>query len=176
MEGEDNLVYFLSIADLQQTNAYLREQEAYSHQNIKSLTDDIQETQGAIATLSEIRKAILKARRENVEEPQPSTSKEADVPDDEETKIAKVERQIRSTRRLFKEKKAFLGEFLGKVDPVDQETGEGGQFSRLLQELWNAFQSKNPETARGFIKVSDLVRRSERILCQISILFLFAAF
>ncbi len=143
----------MAIADLQEANGLLREQEAYTQQSIKSLADDIQETQGAIATMVEIRHALT--AKENMNDNKKSDTKSESST--EESEVAKIESKIKSTRTAFKELKDFLGEYLGRVDPVNEETGEGGELSNLLQELWTAFQNKLDDTDKGYVVLSDLV-------------------
>jgi hypothetical protein len=70
--------------------------------------------------------------------------------------VADVEDKIRSTRKVYKELKSFLGDFLARIDHTEAEDGgNGGHLGNLLQELWSTYQSKS--SSEAYLKMSYLV-------------------
>ena len=61
--------------------------------------------------------------------------------------VASIDNKIRSTRKVYKELKNFLGEFLDRMDS-DQNLGP------ILQTLWNKFQDRRENR---YVQISHLV-------------------
>ncbi len=151
-EGNEDatIQYFLAIAELEKTNAMLRQQEKLTQDNLESLDQNIDGTRKLIGELSEMRAAFALKAKEATSDENNDPNQAADT---EKSKIQQIDSDIRLTRKLYKEFKTFLGDYLALIDPVDEMNG--GHFGNLLQELWTAYQSK--ETEDNYIKISHLV-------------------
>jgi len=125
---ESNIQYFLAIAELEKTNGILRQQEIISQDNLKSLDEDIvgaKKDLQELKNLWELKPAILAEKnKENV--------------DNNINQSSDIEKKFRGTRKLYKEFKDFLSDYLKLIDPVDGDSG--GHFGQLLQALWTSFQ------------------------------------
>lgn len=153
---DNNVQYFLAVAEMQQTNEMLREQEHFCQKNLSSLNDDIQATQGLIANWMEINEALNKMKKEKDEAGQ--TNKDDDQKTKSKQTLDDLDNKIRGTRKAYKELKTFLGEFLQRIEPVntDEENPVGGHLGMLLQELWSAFQEREGDDRDGHVNISHL--------------------
>ena len=147
VNDDSNIQYFLAIAELEKTNAVLRQQEKITKDNLTSLDMDIDGTNKLLNELKDMKKALTRMKMNNENDPNQGNIVT------ESQKAKKVDGKIRSTRKIYKEFKTFLGDYLALIDPVDGEAG--GNFGNLLQEMWTAFQSKDSEDA--YVKMSFLV-------------------
>ena len=153
---DPNVQYFLAFAELEKSNSALRQQETLVRDRIKALEDEEKYTQGLLAQYREVSKALTvaateKANDENdineINAKKKGGQNQAKKPDD----TAELDNKIRATKKLYKEFKAMLSEYLEKVDPVKGESG--GRLSVFLQHLWDTYQKKEVE----FLELSDLV-------------------
>jgi hypothetical protein len=151
---ESNVQYFLAIAELEKTNTLLRQQENLTQENIKSLQQEVVVTQKLTGELIEINNALKeqKSNRDQIENNKNCPN--AAPANTEAQQAADVENKIRSTRKVYKELKSFLADFLARIDHVE-EGGNGGHLSSLLQELWSGFQAKT--SSEDYLKMSYLV-------------------
>lgn len=142
---DSNIQYFLAIAELEKSTGVLRQQEKITKDNLQSLDQDIEMTRKLLKELVDMKNALadMKTNNENDNPNQKKVSNEAQ-------EIAGIDNQIRKTRKIYKEFKSFLGDYLSLADPVDAD--EGGNLSNLLQEMWNAYQSKESEDS--YVKMS----------------------
>ena len=144
---DPNVQYFLAFAELEKSNAALRQQEAMVHENIKGLEDEIQSTSALLKQFKDMSKALSAAASEDNDENNinevNSHNRKAEGSD--------LDNKIRATRKIYKEFKSFLSEYLARVDPIKGETG--GQMSNFLQHLWQAYQKKGFE----YVELSALV-------------------
>jgi len=150
-EGNDesNIQYFLAIAELEKTNKILRQQEIITNDNLKSLDLDIEGTRNDLEELKKLKEmkpaSVTEKNKENV---------------GSSDKLSEVENKVRGTRKLFKEFKSFLTDYLKQIDPV--VSGEnGGHLGHLLQVMWTSFQGcindNIPATSEeSYIKMSFL--------------------
>ena len=146
---DPNVQYFLAFAELEKSNAALRQQEAMVHENIKGLEDEIQSTSALLKQFKDMSKALDLAANEDNNE---NNINEANSKDrSQKTEGSVLDNKIRATRKIYKEFKSFLSEYLERVDPVKGETG--GQMSIFLQHLWQAYQKKGFE----YVELSALV-------------------
>ena len=146
---DPNVQYFLAFAELEKSNTALRQQEAMVHENIKGLEVEIQSTNALLKEFKEMSKALTHAANEgntenNINEVNCKKS-------NQKAEVSDVDNKIRATRKIYKEFKSFLSEYLERVDPVKGETG--GQMSIFLQHLWQAYQKKGFE----YVELSALV-------------------
>ena len=82
------------------------------------------------------------------------------APNKEES-VTDIENKIRGTRKVYKELKNFLGEFLTRIDPLQKGGFAGGNLGNLLQTLWNDFQDGDD---KQYTKMSFLVSHFKFVL------------
>lgn len=125
--------YYLAIAELEKNNGILRQQKQITEENLKSLVKDLEGAKNLSSEMKQI-KGVLENMNsgDNQENNLNAPNKEESVTD--------IENKIRGTRKVYKELKNFLGEFLTRIDPVQKGGFAGGNLGNLLQTLWNDFQ------------------------------------
>ena len=152
---DPNVQYFLAFAELEKSNAALRQQEAMVREKIKALEDEKKSTKSLVEQYQQMSKALTlaaeKANDENDINEINAKKKAGQAKNQQKSDAADLDNKIRATRKLYKEFKTMLSEYLEKIDPV--QDGSGGHLSVLLQHLWNAYQQKGDE----YVELSDLV-------------------
>ena len=116
----------------------------YFPDNVKSLVQDVEGTKDIISEMAKMKDVLCNMKADD-EENNPNAGNK-DEP------AADIDHKIRSTRKVFKELKTFLGEFLNRIDPV--EGTSGGNLGMLVQKLWDQFQNEKEE----YVQLSHLVR------------------
>ena len=111
----------------------------YISDNLKSLEQDLEGTKNLILEMNQIRNVLENMTTEDQENNPNSGNKSESV--------ASIDNKIRSTRKVYKELKNFLGEFLDRMDS-DQNLGP------ILQTLWNKFQDRRENR---YVQISHLV-------------------
>lgn len=163
---DSNIQRFLAIAELEKINKVLRQQEVITQENLKSLDEDINGTKNLLKELQDMKNALAEMKAKDQGQ-NPSALGENDPNQanmKESQKIAEIENKIRGTRKVYKELKTFLGEFLDLIDPVEAENG--GHLGNLLQELWSAFQNGKDQDEK-YVKISYLVSMSFFLIKEI---------
>lgn len=144
---DENVQYFLAVAELQKSNEVLRQQLQFSQRNLESLNSDIKETQELAQNLVEVNKELSAAHKRREEERRKAKAAE-NLLNPEERKNAKNDQlkkeeqdlkiKIRSTIKAYKEFKNFLQQILPKIAPAQDEESDS-PLAMLLQHLWNVF-------------------------------------
>merc|ERR1712029_1125697 len=132
----------------------LRQQEAIVREKIKALEDEKKSTKSLVEQYQQMSKALTlaaeKANDENDINEINAKKKAGQAKNQQKSDAAYLDNKIRATRKLYKEFKTMLSEYLEKIGPV--QDGSGGHLSVLLQHLWNVYQQKGDEYA----ELSDL--------------------
>ena len=144
---DENVQYFLAVAEIQKSNEVLRQQLQFSKRNLESLNSDIKETQQLAQNLVEVNQELSAAHKRREEERKKAEATE-NLLNPEERKNAKKNQfkkeeqdltiKIRSTIKAYKEFKTFLQHILPKIAPADDEESDS-PLAMLLQHLWNVF-------------------------------------
>lgn len=144
---DENVQYFLAVAEIQKSNEVLRQQLQFSQRNLESLNSDIKETQELAQNLVEVNEELSAANKRREEERKKVKAAE-NLLNPEERKNAKYNKlkkeeqdltiKIRSTIESYKEVKNFLQHILPKIAPAEDEESDS-HLAMLLQYLWNVF-------------------------------------
>ena len=159
---DPNVQYFLAFAELEKSNAALRQQETMVREKIKALEDEEKSTKSLVEQYRQMSKAItVAAEKANDENDINEINAKKKGGQAKKSDAADLDNKIRATRKLYKEFKTMLSEYLAKIDPVQGESG--GHLSVFLQHLWDGYQKKEVE----YLELSDLVS-FEKIFRQIA--------
>ncbi len=140
--------YFLVVAEIQRAIAELLEVRETKATRLDVLLNELQTTKNMRHSQSLMAEKLLKKADEEKRKKVREKSDEAA----ESRKLVKLDAEIRATKLVYKELKAFLSEILVASKSDEDEDGDSALAS-LLQELWNAFWSGNGN--RG-LKISHL--------------------
>lgn len=144
---DENVQYFVAVAEIQKSNEVLRQQLQFSERNLDSLNSDIKETQELVQSLVEINKELSGAHKRRDEERKKAKAVNDLLNPDEKRKANKeiidkeerdVTQKIRATIRVYKEIKTFLQLLLPRIAPAENEESDS-PLAMLLQHLWNIF-------------------------------------
>eukprot|EP00093_Oithona_nana_P000066 00066.XXX_53_1524_1 [CDS] Oithona nana genome sequencing. len=148
---DPNVQYFLAFAELEKSNAALRQQETMVREKIKALEDEEKSTKSLVEQYRQMSKAItVAAEKANDENDINEINAKKKGGQAKKSDAADLDNKIRATRKLYKEFKTMLSEYLAKIDPVQGESG--GHLSVFLQHLWDGYQKKEVE----YLELSDL--------------------
>merc|ERR1712018_449104 len=97
----------------EKNNGILRQQKQITEENLKSLVKDLEGAKNLSSEMKQI-KGVLENMNsgDNQENNLNAPNKEESVTD--------IENKIRGTRKVYKELKNFLGEFLTRIDPLQR--------------------------------------------------------
>lgn len=147
---DDNIQFFVAVAEIQKSNEILRQQLQFSKRNLDSLNSDVNETQDLSKSLVEINKELSNAHKRREEERKKAQAVN-DLMDPDEQKKArkdKIEKEqhdltqkTRATIRIFIEIKTFLQALLPRIAPAENEESDS-PLAMLLQHLWNIFTNE----------------------------------
>jgi len=140
---DSNVQMYLAIAELEKTNSILRQQQKITQDNVKSLVQDVEGTKDIISEMAKMKDFLCNMKADD-EENNPNAGNKV------EPAATDINHKIRSSRKVFKELKTFLGEFLNRIDPI--EGTSGGNLGMLVQKLWDTFQNEKEE----YVQISHL--------------------
>ena len=144
---DENVNYFLAVAEIQKTIEVLRQQLQFGRKNLEGLNNDVKETQALSQNLACVNQELSDAKKCSEIELK-KTMDAANCLNLDEQKKMKIDqlhneeeditRKIGSTVKAYKEFKNFLQNFLPKIAPPVSENSDS-PFAMLLQHLWNVF-------------------------------------
>lgn len=150
-EDDEQIQYFLAVGQIEEQGLELRKLKEMYDNNIVANGKTIKALHQYIEEQTELNKSLA-------EELAKADKMEDDQDDDEQTSTAKrkVEADIRLTRKILKELKLFLKDFIEKTAKLDPnyQVEEGASIGYLLQALWSSFLQGG--THRDYIHVEDL--------------------
>lgn len=146
MTQDDNLNFYLALADMKETNDNLREQLNFCAKNLNSLKEDAEKTKEMERYWSEIVAQLSRDRAERDQAKGQAVNKDEDV----RGESALLDNKIRKTAMVYKQLKNFMAQFLDRVFPGTEE--DDNPVAKLLQCLWNSFL----DDRRAFLDIKDL--------------------
>ena len=159
-DNDENVHYFLAVGELEKTNEILRKQLEISEKNLASMDADFESTNAMVVGYQEVYNELIeavKAKEQKKKEKTPADRENALTNKSDELSV-----KIRTTNIVYKQLKTFLADFLARLSPEDKD--DDSELAKLLQALWNAFQTDSA----SYINVEDLdFDVDERIVAEL---------